>query len=773
MRIHALALLAIAHAGCLDEEETQLSEPTEQAATIGVPLPGLVNAWFTVKSVGRKCMDFAPTASQRPGGDVYIWECNGTPAQNVHVVEIDAWTHDVKLMSSYGYCVGIRGGVATSGAALELQTCSDTSLTQRFAFDGDALYAGITRDLVVETQGGRGADRTPLVLGTQQTDPAEYFTFVSQSWNTPYPHTGFVTPQDEAQLRSLVNLGWGTVVVLNEATPITVTSPIALNTDGVTVRSFRRGEAPGARVDISGDWSELEFRGMFEVAAGTVRFTGFRCKGASRDKYLSLPHTSCITVFDAPQMPVGHRPLVDHVEASDFTWSAFVASGTDVRLECHETEYPRQPTARFVRNYLHHNQMNPSGYGVSAFQAFALIDGNTFTLNRHAIAGSSPAATGYQAIYNLVTSASEEYPGSFGTWYRNQDFDMHGSGDDARGGRAGDYADISYNTFLSIDGRKALYYRGTPCRQVQIHHNVNLNWYNNWDVGLVDPQTLVSIWANRRPDYPWHDLGVGDFDGDGYDDLFMGTGAGWYYASRGRNEWRFLNRASERASAVRFGDFDNDGRTDVLAYHGGYWDVSWGGSSPWEHINYLPVDFSDVRVGDFNGDRTADVFYTTGSEWRISWGGRSASTHFASAIHRSYQLLFADFNRDGKTDVFGIDGGYWKYVPGGSSTWVWLRPALPSNGVTDLRAADFDGDGYADIARGSSGTWQISKSGTGTFATLWSNVPDGFSWRTHLGRFLVGGRVDMLTWQGDTELRIISNGWSVLWPWTLVDVHAH
>lgn len=739
---------------------------SSQAASFGAPLPGLVNAWFTVKSVGRKCVDFAPTALQRPGGNVYIWECNGTTAQNVHVVEIDAWTHDVKLMSSYGYCVGVRGGVATPGAALELQTCSN-ALTQRFAFDGDALYAGTGREHVIETQGGRGADWTPLVLGTQETDPAEYFTFVSQSWNTPYPHTGFVTPHDEAQLRDLVNRGWGTVVVLDEAAPIVVTSPIALNTNGVTVRGSRRGVNPGASVELGGVW-DPGFYGLFDIYAGRVRFTGFRCKGPSRELFVDLPRTSCIQAWN------DSNALIDHMEVFDFPWAGVVAIRPDYTSTCHFSEYPRQPTARIARNYLHHNEMNPSGYGVALFQAFAVIDGNTFTLNRHAISGSGAAATGYQATYNLVTSASRVYDEIWGVDIRHQDFDMHGSDPGGNGGRAGDYVDIGYNSFLSIDGRKALSYRGTPCRQIQIHHNVNLNTYKNFETALVTDRSLVSMWGNQEPnDYPWHDLGVGDFDGDGRDDLFMGTGAAWYYSAQGRSEWRFLNRATEWASQVRFGDFDNDGRTDVLAYHGGYWDVSWGGSSPWEHINYLPINFSDVRVGDFNGDRISDVFHTTGSEWRISWGGRGASTHFASAIHRSNQLLFADFNRDGRTDVFGIDGGYWKYVPGGSNTWVWLRPALYSNGVSDLRAGDFDGDGYADVARGSGGTWLISKRGIGAFETLWSNVPAGFSWRTHLGRFRLDDRVDMLTWQGDTELRIISYGWSQLWPWTLPDVHAH
>jgi hypothetical protein len=713
--------------------------------------------------LGRKCIDFAPPASQRAGGNVYLWDCNGTPAQDVRTVEIDAETHDVRLMSSAGLCVGVRGGALIGGAGLELQACSSVA-TQRFAFDGDALYTGLGRAFVVETLGGRGADWTPLVLGTQETDAAEVFTFVPRSSSTPYPHTGFVTPHDEGQLRAAVNRGWGTVVVLDEVNPITVTSTIRLEVAGTTVRGFRRGMWPGARVNAPVN------AGLFDAAAERLRFTGFRCHGPNRTKVYTEEHySSCINAAE------GRRVLVDHLEAESFPWAALNALGDQFGVQCTFTQ-PRNPSIRFLRNYIHHGQMERNGYGVQSGSAFPLVEGNTFTQNRHAIAGTWHASTGYQAIYNLVTSASEEYPGVV-LPYRNQDFDMHGGspGDgDGYGERGGDYVDIGYNTFLSTDGRKALHYRGAPCRQIQIHHNVNLNSINNFDLsGIPDPQ-LVNKWANQEPGTnPWQDLAVGDFDGDGRDDLFMGTGAAWYYAPQGATEWRFLNRASERASALRFGDFDRDGRTDVLAYHGGAWDVSWGGASPWERINTLPVSFADLRVGDFDGDGIADVFMANGREWFISRSGRGAWTHFALAIHRARDLLFADFNRDGKTDVFGIDGGWWKYVPGGSDTWVWLRQAPAGTSLAQLRVGDFDGDGYADVARGASGTWELSPRGTGALQRLWSAVPGGFSSATHLGRFSGGTRVEMLKWLDDRKLGRAWQGAVGLQPWTHPDVHAH
>ena len=78
---------------------------------------------------------------------------------------------------------------------------------------------------------------------------------------------------------------------------------------------------------------------------------------------------------------------------------------------------------------------------------------------------------------------------------------------------------------------------------------------------------------------------VGDFDGDGKDDLFMATGSGWYYSPAGNAEWRFLSAKTETLGSVLLGDFDGDGRTDVFTQIGDKWLVSWGGRSDWQLLS--------------------------------------------------------------------------------------------------------------------------------------------------------------------------------------------
>src|SRR5262249_35626644 len=108
------------------------------------------------------------------------------------------------------------------------------------------------------------------------------------------------------------------------------------------------------------------------------------------------------------------------------------------------------------------------------------------------------------------------------------------------------------------------------------------------------------------PYYPTIGFGAGDFDGDGAEDLFMVTGAAWYYKPAGQTEWRFINGQPEKISDLLIGDFDADGRTDVITLRESAWIVSWGGRSKWETCIDVtdPVSsrrFLDASYNGWNG----------------------------------------------------------------------------------------------------------------------------------------------------------------------------
>src|SRR5262249_28230127 len=134
----------------------------------------------------------------------------------------------------------------------------------------------------------------------------------------------------------------------------------------------------------------------------------------------------------------------------------------------------------------------------------------------------------------------------------------------------------------------------------------------------------VELTGNVVSPNPANRLGVGDFDSDRSDDLFLATGAGWYYAPAGRAAWRFLSAKTEKIDRLLFGDFDGDGRTDVFTVTGdGQLKVSWGGVSDWELLNRFvtlaggtPEEIiANMAVGNFMGDQRSDLFLADGTNW--------------------------------------------------------------------------------------------------------------------------------------------------------------
>lgn len=100
--------------------------------------------------------------------------------------------------------------------------------------------------------------------------------------------------------------------------------------------------------------------------------------------------------------------------------------------------------------YIHHNQRTGLGYGILVDKSNALIRGNIFDYNRHAIAGTGNIGTSYNAEFNIVLANSTN---------QGHAFDMHGGADRKDGTNvAGDFVKITNNTF---------YYKNTPVIKVR------------------------------------------------------------------------------------------------------------------------------------------------------------------------------------------------------------------------------------------------------------------------------------------------------------------
>ncbi len=134
--------------------------------------------------------------------------------------------------------------------------------------------------------------------------------------------------------------------------------------------------------------------------------------------------------------------------------------------------------------YIHHCQYNGLGYGVTVNTSQALIEYNLFDANRHSIAGTGRAESGYTARHNVELGISLSHC-----------FDMHA--DPGGSGIAGDWMKMYNNTFRAPI--RAIAIRGVPREQADVYHN----WFYHAEPGadMIRPwptggETNVELYDN-------------------------------------------------------------------------------------------------------------------------------------------------------------------------------------------------------------------------------------------------------------------------------------
>jgi hypothetical protein len=492
---------------------------------------------------------------------------------------------------------------------------------------------------------------------------------------------------------------------------------------GVTLMSGRAGTRGGAVLYTS----RFDTRFMFDVMGNNVKVRGLRLMGPSGSYERALTGMAAIRV---------RVNRARHVEITDNEFWNWTYAGVAVRgnySSPDEFRRMRREDAREVyiaRNYMHHNVRDGLGYGVVVSDgAYATIEGNVFDYNRHAIASDGSPYTGYVARFNYVLSGGHCQEGQYLGCFYNQHFDVHGTGEDGYGGVGGEYFDIAYNTFRGeqryywTQTRPAFMLRGRPTIGAYFYSNVAVHDDSSAAVSLklgsdAVLRTPVKLFVERNTfdTDRSRELAVGDFDADGRQDVFLATGASWYYSSSGLTEWRFLSPTPARLGTLRFGQFDNHPETDVFTQIGTRWFYSSGGRQPWAPlaaIGYVPL--SSYHFGDFNGDGRTDVMRTDGTYWYVSWSGRSDWEILKRSAYEDVRL--GDFNGDGTTDVFSLAGGRWSFAPSGSGPWERLNDPLTTE-LDTLIFADFDGNGRTDIAQRSGDDWRYARNGRGGWTPL-------------------------------------------------------
>jgi hypothetical protein len=218
-------------------------------------------------------------------------------------------------------------------------------------------------------------------------------------------------------------------------------------------------------------------------------------------------------------------------------------------------------------------------------------------------------------------------------------------------------------------------------------------------------------------------LKSGDFNGDGFSDLFFynpTTGRAFKGLNTG-SSFTFVPFTWSPGWSIYVADLNGDGRSDVFVYNvtdgrwfrcisqidnsfvytnGGTWSPNWS-----------------IYPGDFNGDGRADLFLynatgdANGGRWfRVLSSANESVTYVAGDVRwrNDWTITPGDYNGDGITDLFLYrSNGEWFRVLFTTSGVVYDK-GLWSTGWT-VHRADFNADSRADsfIYNPSTGRWFV------------------------------------------------------------------